>query len=253
MQRYLRQYSTVSRQAMTLDTLLCTFALPPRALEKINQSFKTVHYYPDNTTSIPKAALESAELLFTAGSGLHRSISSFDQLPRLKHVQTNTAGVNAILHSGPFEALTQKGKPHVTLASASGTHALCIPNYVVASMISLFHQLHVQWIHARNKANWASAQELDISGQGLYSRKTVGRTVGLLGYGALGRETARLCKALGMRVVAANTSGKKTADRGYVLPNMGDPAGALACRSASPQATIADFRRHSRAILLHYE
>lgn len=53
----------------------------------------------------------------------------------------------------------------------------------------------------------------------------MGRTVGLLGYGALGRETARLLKAHGMRVVAANTSGKRAPDEGYIIPGTGDKDG----------------------------
>jgi hypothetical protein len=36
----------------------------------------------------------------------------------------------------------------------------------------------------------------------------------MLGYGALGRETARLLKSHGMRVIAANTSGKATTQDG---------------------------------------
>jgi phosphoglycerate dehydrogenase-like enzyme len=38
--------------------------------------------------------------------------------------------------------------------------------------------------------------------------------VGMLGYGALGRETARLLESHGMRVIAANTSGKATTQDG---------------------------------------
>jgi len=36
----------------------------------------------------------------------------------------------------------------------------------------------------------------------------------MLGYGALGRETARLLKSHGMKVIAANTSGKATTQDG---------------------------------------
>jgi len=36
----------------------------------------------------------------------------------------------------------------------------------------------------------------------------------MLGYGALGRETARLLKSHGMRIIAANTSGKATTQDG---------------------------------------
>jgi phosphoglycerate dehydrogenase-like enzyme len=64
-----------------------------------------------------------------------------------------------------------------------------------------------------------------------FNRMTYGRTVGLLvservwivadrqGYGALGRESARLLKALGMKIIAANTSGKATPQEG-VSPSL---------------------------------
>lgn len=45
------------------------------------------------------------------------------------------------------------------------------------------------------------------------------------GYGSLGRETARLLKAHGMRIIAANTSGKATPQDGYVIPGTGDKDG----------------------------
>lgn len=47
------------------------------------------------------------------------------------------------------------------------------------------------------------------------------------GYGALGRETARLLKAHGMRIIAANTSGKATPQDGYVIPGTGDKDGTF--------------------------
>lgn len=43
---------------------------------------------------------------------------------------------------------------------------------------------------------------------GYFARSTHGRTAGMLGYGALGRATARLLKAHGMRIIAANTRGE---------------------------------------------
>jgi len=58
-----------------------------------------------------------------------------------------------------------------------------------------------------------SAADVDLFGADEYfARSLYGRTAGMLGYGALGRETARLLKAHGMRVIAANTSGKAGRD-----------------------------------------
>lgn len=47
------------------------------------------------------------------------------------------------------------------------------------------------------------------------------------GYGSLGRETARLLKAHGMRIIAANTSGKATPQDGYIIPGTGDKDGTF--------------------------
>jgi lactate dehydrogenase-like 2-hydroxyacid dehydrogenase len=41
-----------------------------------------------------------------------------------------------------------------------------------------------------------------------------GKTAGMLGYGHIARETARLLKAFGVEVVAANTKGVRAADEG---------------------------------------
>jgi phosphoglycerate dehydrogenase-like enzyme len=41
-----------------------------------------------------------------------------------------------------------------------------------------------------------------------------GRTAGMLGYGHIARETARILHALGVNVIAANTSGERRVDDG---------------------------------------
>ena len=70
-----------------------------------------------------------------------------------------------------------------------------------------------------------------------------GKTMGVLGYGHLGRESARLGKALGMEVLACSSKGDRCGDEGYVVPGTGDPDGArplpflsLLKRRAEPQS-----------------
>ena len=46
--------------------------------------------------------------------------------------------------------------------------------------------------------------------------------MGIIGYGAIGRELARQANALGLRVLAANSSGERTPFRSYALPGIGD-------------------------------
>ena len=60
-------------------------------------------------------------------------------------------------------------------------------------------------------------------------RDAVGQRAGILGYGAIGRQTARLARALGMDVVAYTASPRPTPearkDRAFHVPGTGDPEG----------------------------
>ena len=132
-----------------LDTILITKSNSEAALKKFKQSFKTVHYFPDNET-IPQEVLAEAEMLFTGGGKFASSIKSLKDVPNLRHIQMASAGANGILGSQQMkEFMKEKGGREISLAGASGTHVLSIPNYVVAMVITLYHQLQTQIILAR--------------------------------------------------------------------------------------------------------
>src|SRR5882724_2155275 len=66
-----------------------------------------------------------------------------------------------------------------------------------------------------------------------------GAALGVIGYGSIGRELARMATtALGMRVLACKRDPSRRADDGYRLPGTGDPEGRL------PQAWFAPARLH---------
>lgn len=54
-----------------------------------------------------------------------------------------------------------------------------------------------------------------------------GATIGIVGYGSIGREVARIAKTFAMRVLAAKRDLSHKADSGYRLPGTGDPDGSL--------------------------
>jgi phosphoglycerate dehydrogenase-like enzyme len=58
-----------------------------------------------------------------------------------------------------------------------------------------------------------------------YVRELRGSTMGVLGYGHIGRECARMAKAMGMEVVVATRSGKKSGIGGYLVDGTGDHEG----------------------------
>ncbi|RSH87130.1 hypothetical protein EHS25_003621 [Saitozyma podzolica] len=211
---------------MPLSDLVVAVAVEifPEGLDKLRGTFKTVHYHPDG--DVPSEVASSVQLLLTTNKGLPPKFKSVQELPRLQHVQMISAGADKALASDRASAYA--ANPGVTLSTAAGIHVLSIPNYVVAMVINIFNQIPRQIELGRQEKRWADAQEVDQSGASVFfNRMTYGRTVGVLGYGTLGRETARLLKALGMKVIAANTSGKATPQEGYVFPGTGDADGSI--------------------------
>jgi phosphoglycerate dehydrogenase-like enzyme len=63
-----------------------------------------------------------------------------------------------------------------------------------------------------------------------------GATVGIIGYGSVGREVARLCRAFGARVLAVKNDAMHPEDPGFILEGLGDPQGDFPERIYPPQA-----------------
>src|SRR5262249_48220482 len=77
-----------------------------------------------------------------------------------------------------------------------------------------------------------------------------GATLGIIGYGSIGRELARLAKtALGMRVVVTKRDPLRRADEGYGLPGTGDPQGKLPDVWLGPSG-LGDLLRASDVVVM---
>ena len=85
----------------------------------------------------------------------------------------------------------------------------------------LYYQQRREWPQGR----WAlfASQELR------------GATLGIVGYGSIGREVGRIGKCFGMRVVAAKRSVNEARDTGYKLPGTGDPEAQMPDRIYPPE------------------
>jgi phosphoglycerate dehydrogenase-like enzyme len=106
--------------------------------------------------------------------------------PDLKWVQTWSAGVDAV----PLELLKSRG---IYLTNASGVHAFPISESIFALILSFARGLHTAEL-AQRESRW------DFGKFGAM-REIHGSTLGILGAGTIGRETAKLAKAFDMRVL----------------------------------------------------
>lgn len=110
---------------------------------------------------------------------------------RLRWVQTWSAGVNSL----PLRDLEEKG---ITLTSANGVHAFPISETIFALMLALTRKIHA-YVRNQLTKTWDGANlNLEIHG----------KTIGIIGVGAIGKETAKIAKAFGMNVIGIRHSGK---------------------------------------------
>ncbi|MCF3650487.1 D-2-hydroxyacid dehydrogenase [Synoicihabitans lomoniglobus] len=106
----------------------------------------------------------------------------------------------------------------IRATNASGCFDVPIAEWAIAMMINLARDSR-QMIRNQDAAVW------DRSAR--FQREIRGLTVGLWGYGGIGRETARLAKQLGLRVHVQTRHGVHPRTDTYRVPGTGDPAGEL--------------------------
>src|SRR5438094_983078 len=159
----------------------------PRILGNMTEKLETevLAELTDTQRLIP--ALAQAEIVVG-----HIWRSDFPGAPRLKLLQAATAGVDMIdLQSLPSG---------ITLCNVFG-HEPAIAEYVVMMMLALTHRL-LETVTAFRGGSWAAHQPAGGSPHG----ELLGKTVGIIGYGRIGREVAKRAVGFGCQVIAANRS-----------------------------------------------
>ena len=112
-----------------------------------------------------------------------------DRMPRLRFVQALTAGVEHWLARPDL-------KPTVALSCARGTHRVQMPENILGA---LFHITKPYAAIAADNAARRWTRRV--------SSTLAGRTLGILGLGAIGAELARKAEALEMRVIGTRRGG----------------------------------------------
>ncbi|MGD6775671.1 D-2-hydroxyacid dehydrogenase [Sutcliffiella horikoshii] len=108
----------------------------------------------------------------------------------LRWIQSWSAGVNNM----PLQTFTENG---ILLTSANGVHAYPISETIFALMLGLTRKVHT-YVKQQQQKEWHHAQmNLEIHE----------KTIGIIGVGEIGKETARIAKAFRMNVIGVRHSG----------------------------------------------
>ena len=134
-------------------------------------------------------ALEEATILLSWNFPREIQPQDYRRLRRVLFIQLLSAGADHM----PFAELP----PRIIVASNPGAYAAPMAEHVLAMTLALAKHLLVQ-------QQKLTEGEFD---QFIPNRMLSGMTAGILGYGGIGRATARLMRAFGMRIFAINTSG----------------------------------------------
>ena len=150
-------------------------------------------------------AVRGAEVYF--GLGLPRALlqAALEPPARLRWIHSGAAGVASLLHPELIES-------DVILTNSAGIHAPAMAETILAMVLHFFRGLDYA-TRAQHAAEW-SVDAFERTDSGI--REAAGATLGIAGYGGIGRELARRARALGMHVIATRRT-DRTADDAEIL------------------------------------
>ena len=135
-------------------------------------------------------ALERAEVAFGIfGDSAGGLVEMLQRMPRLEWLQARNAGAGKLL-ADALEHVPQEGR-RVTLTSSSGVHAGPLAEFAILGLLAFAKELPRVLADQRAR-RWPPQYPVG---------ELRGRTLLLVGLGAIGTETARLAGAFGMYVV----------------------------------------------------
>ena len=116
-----------------------------------------------------------------------------EDAPALRWIQLVSAGAEHLLEAG-------LGGTDVTITTVSGIHRAPISEYSLWAMISLARRMPVI-LRESDRHQWKPGRL-----RSYYGEELCGKTLGILGLGAIGRQVATVARCLGMRVLGLRRS-----------------------------------------------
>jgi len=136
-------------------------------------------------------AVRGAEVYFTLGLPRPLLQAALEPPASLRWVHSGAAGVASLLHP-------ELARHDVMLTNSAGIHAPAMAETVLGMMLHFFRGLD-HAVRAQQRGEWR-AEPFEQLDSGI--RELDGATLGIIGFGGIGRELARRARALGMHVVA---------------------------------------------------
>lgn len=212
--------------------ILVTLPIPEALIDEITQisgNLSVTVLPAKESKDIPPERWQDVEVAYT----MH-ALPGLEQAPKLRWVQSYLSGIEKIRDNPLFD------KPDLVLTTLSGANSSQVAEHVLTMLLALGHQLP-HFLGLQNSKTW-----MEEKGRKYIPAELRGSTVGIVGYGSIGRQVARLVSDFGATVLGTKRDLMHPEDGEYSAEDMGDPKGTLFARLYPPQAlrsmlTICDF------------
>jgi phosphoglycerate dehydrogenase-like enzyme len=193
--------------------LICTFDLTTeqrKRIQAVSDRLRLTVFPAAKAEDIPKEHWADAEALYT-----WNVLPNPGDAPNLHWVQFNSAGMDRFLDHPLLQ------QPDIIATTMSGVITGQIAEYVLMAILAFGQQLP-KLNRLKAEHAWPSEKQ---KWEGLMPRELRHSTVGILGYGSIGRQVARLLQPFRATVLAAKKDVMHPEDKGYIPEGMGDPHG----------------------------
>jgi phosphoglycerate dehydrogenase-like enzyme len=214
--------AVIPPQSLQPTEILITLPFSEEIIAPLRNQFSSANitlHAARRPEDVPPELWEHVQVLYT-----DRVLPSPEAVPNLRWLQFHSAGIDFALGSPLLN------KPGLLVTTLSGAAAPQTAESALSAMLALGHHLP-ELVNAQSRAEWPRERwdryrPIELRGS----------TVGIVGYGSIGRELARLLQPFGVQILAAKFNAMHPEDSGYSVPGLGDPEGNLFTRLYPYQA-----------------
>ena len=190
-----------------------------KPLQEVSSLLRITVHPAKNINEVPDELWKRCEVLYT-----NRIIPDEELAPNLKWVQYHHVGLDAAID------LIEEVRPNLTVTTLSGAATSQIAEHVMTMLLAFGRQLP-NLAAQQQKAEWPRDRWDRFTPRELRTS-----TVGIVGYGSIGRQVARLLREFGATVLATKNDAMHPSDNGYTPEGLGDPNGDFVHRLYPAQA-----------------
>ncbi|MDQ0175718.1 D-2-hydroxyacid dehydrogenase [Bacillus chungangensis] len=171
--------------------VLLTLNPPPFLKEDMHATFPQIYFHYEKL-SAAENILPHAEIIVTYGEDL--TVEHLEKAKRLKWIMVASAGLEKM-------PLAQIAERNILVTNARGIHKIPMAEFTIGLLLQHMKQFPVIWQQERE----------NIWNKRVPMGELYGKTIMVVGAGAIGSEIAKLSKAFSMTTIGVNASGNSVA------------------------------------------